>query len=489
MRIAAAVDQHHQGTAMISGRDALGQIVGARRGQQNGLGGMDEKLDELGRALVDIQQRRVEGLKALARVRVGLIDDRELTDALDAAERQVSALLARRDGEVDALKQQIKDAQVARNMLDAEREAQGGRLEDANEALDTAEAATQARLDVDPDYQIQRERAREAERIAMHASEKANASEQEKGDKGVSYRTDPLFMYLWKRGYGTDEYRSQGPIRWLDGKVAGLIGYQDARVNFARLLEIPARLREHANAVAEQAEPEFAKLRALDDAARKADDIPALEQARDAEQQALTAIEKPIVEAESALEALLTRDARFAAGEDEHTRQAVDYLAGELAREELMDLRREALKTPFPDDDQIVNQLLESEQEQRRLSLTLDNFKQTRAKQQQKLDELARLENDFRRQRMDRGDSGFADGAMLAMMLTNFIDGMLDRDALMRVLKEQQRRPQRRADPTFGSGGFGRGTPWGGGGLGGLGGGLGRGGRRSGGGFRTGGGF
>lgn len=474
---------------MISGRDALGRIMGARRDQQGGLAGMDQKLDELGHALVEVQQRRAEDLKALARVRVDLVDEHELTGALDAAERQVSALLARRDREVNALKQQIKDAQAARNALDAEREAQGDRLEEANEALDTAEAATQARLDADPDYQVQRERAREAERIAMHASEKADASEQEKDDKGVSYRTDPLFIYLWKRGYGTDEYRSHGPIRWLDGKVAGLIGYQDARVNFARLLEIPARLREHANAVAEQAEAEFAKLRALDDAARKADGIPALEQARDAEQQALTAIDDRILESEAALEALIAREARFAAGEDDYTRQAVDYLAGELAREELMDLRREAQKTPFPDDDQIVNRLLEAEQEQRRLSFTLDNLKQTRAKQQQKLDELARLERDFRRQRMDRSDSGFADGAMLAMMLTNFIDGMLDRDALMRVLEDQQRRPQRRADPTFGSGGFGRGTPWGGGGLGGLGGGFGRGGRRGGGGFRTGGGF
>jgi hypothetical protein len=80
---------------------------------------------------------------------------------------------------------------------------------------------------------------------------------------------------------------------------------------------------------------------------------------------------------------------------------------------------------------------------------------------------------------------------------------MLDREALMDVLDQQQRQQPRRADPTFGSGGFGRGTPWGGsagglggslgrgrgrlGGGGGFGGGFGSGG--SGGGFRTGGGF
>ena len=90
------------------------------------------------------------------------------------------------------------------------------------------------------------------------------------------------------------------------------------------------------------------------------------------------------------------------------------------------------------------------------------------------------------------------------MMLGQFLEGLLDRRMLWKVLQEQQRYRPRRSDPTFGSGGFRRGTVWGGG-LGdlddlgdlfrgaGRGGGFGgfgrRGGRRGGGGFRTGGGF
>jgi hypothetical protein len=84
------------------------------------------------------------------------------------------------------------------------------------------------------------------------------------------------------------------------------------------------------------------------------------------------------------------------------------------------------------------------------------------------------------------------------MMLGQFLNGMLDRRNLWRILQEQQRYRPQHSDPTFGSGGFGRGTVWGGGigDLGGLGdifggrrgggGGFGGGG---GGGFHTGGGF
>jgi hypothetical protein len=317
----------------------------------------------------------------------------------------------------------------------------------------------------------------------MHAEEKAADSEQEQDAKGAAYRADPLFIYLWNRHFGTPKYDAGGLARWLDGKVARLIGYDDARMNYARLLEIPQRLRDYANAARQQSNDAFAALRALDEAAREADGVLTLEQARDAEQERIEAIDARIGEAEASINDLLEHQARFASGDDDYTRKAVDFLAAELERDDLAELRRAAQATPFPDDDQIVNRLQHAEQERRRLSFTIENLKQTRIKQQQKLEELARLQRDFKRQRMDRTGSGFADGNMVAMMLGNFINGMLDREALMDVLEQQQRQQPQRSNPSFGSGGFGRGTPWGGshGGFGGLRGG----GRISGGGGRV----
>ena len=94
-----------------------------------------------------------------------------------------------------------------------------------------------------------RDRATDAQRKAAHAAEKAERSEEEREEKGVSYREDPLFMYLWTRRYGKPEYRAWGLTRWLDSKVARLIGFADARASYSRLNEIPERLREHAAAL------------------------------------------------------------------------------------------------------------------------------------------------------------------------------------------------------------------------------------------------
>ncbi|MGB5733267.1 MAG: hypothetical protein WBM40_02335, partial [Thiohalocapsa sp.] len=78
---------------MISGRQALAQIVFAEREQQSELSGLDQKLEELGRQLMALEQRRAGDFGSLARVRVDLIDDGTLSGALDAAERQVAAVL------------------------------------------------------------------------------------------------------------------------------------------------------------------------------------------------------------------------------------------------------------------------------------------------------------------------------------------------------------------------------------------------------------
>ena len=78
------------------------------------------------------------------------------------------------------------------------------------------------------------------------AERKAEQAERDLAEKRVPYEADPLFMYLWNRGFGTGAYRASNLVRYFDRKVARLVGYQDARVNYAMLLELPVRIREHA---------------------------------------------------------------------------------------------------------------------------------------------------------------------------------------------------------------------------------------------------
>jgi hypothetical protein len=492
---------------MISGRQTLAsldQAVAEERGKTDTVG---QRVEALSAALVELRKADAQDYRELAKVRVDLLAGGQLVQHIDQAEQQVLALLESREVAAGELTGRIQAVEGARMTLEVERTAQAKEVARAAEAVDKAEARTQARLDADAAYQAQRERAQEAERTAMHAEEKAASSEQEKEQKGKSYRGDPLFMYLWERNYGLPAYKAHPLVRWLDGKVARLIGFADARANYARLNEIPQRLREHAERVEAAAEAEIQALEDLDTRAREADGIPVLEAQLEHQQAKLDAIDERIEGAEAEHQALLAQKTAFASGDDDHTRKAVEYLAAEFQRNDLMELRREALATPFPEDDLIISRMLQRDDERCATEATIQGLKDTLEQHRKRLAELEAVRTEFKRHRYDRPGSAFSDGALIALMLGNFLNGMLDRQTLWKVLQEQQRFRPQHSDPTFGSGGFGQGTVWGGGvgDLGDLGdifghlgrGGLGR--RRGGGGggfgggggggFRTGGGF
>jgi hypothetical protein len=495
---------------MISGQQTLASIDDALQGKRAAIAQIEQEVAGVTAKRAEQQQGQIQDYQALARVRVDVLAGDALARQLDDTERQVTTLLARRREAADALDRQIAETNAAIAALEQERGAQAAKVDVAVKTADEAEARTQARLDADPAYRGQRERAQEAERTARHADEKATRSEEEREQKGESYRNDPLFTYLWERRFGLPEYRAGPLVRWLDGLVARLVGFADARANYARLNEIPERLRVHADGLRAAAEAEFATLQGLDSAAREADGIPALEGELTELQAGVDAIDRRIDEAEARHQQLLDQKAAFAAGEDPQMREAVEYLAGELQREQLVRLRQEAMATPYPDDDLIVGRLLVRDAELKRLEASLRDLKETMQQQGRRLAEIEALRADFKRSRFDRAGSLFGDGSLVALMIANFVNGVLDRRTLWRVLEEQQRYQPQYSDPRFGSGGFGRGTVWGGGlgdilgdlggggvgrGRGGFGGGwggsLGGGGGRSGGGggFRTGGGF
>jgi len=488
---------------MISGRQALGSIDQTLNQAHKQIAEMENGITEATEQLLALRTAQAEDYRDLARVRVERLADPELVEQIDQAEQQVMVLLAERSEAIDGLQQEIVEVQRLQELHEAERRHQAEQLDVAVGDVDEAEAKTQLRLDADPDYRAQRERAERAERQALHAAEKAGRSEDERQQKGEAYRQDSLFTYLWERRYGLPEYESSGLTRWLDGKVARLIGFADARANFSRLNEIPLRLREHADHLRTLADAEFLKLQQLDEAAREADGVPALEARVVHEQGLLDEIDERIRLDEENDLALLDKKTEYALGDDEYTNRAVEFMANEFRRDNLHELRREAFDTPYPEDDLIVSRMMQREDEQEQLASSISALKASREQQQKRLLELESLRTQFKRNRYDRAGSVFNNDSLIGVLLGQFLAGLLDSRMIWKVLQEQHRYRPRRSNPDFGSGGFGRGTVWKGGmgdlgdiidglgrgGFGRRGGGLGGGSSRGGGGFRTGGGF
>jgi hypothetical protein len=490
---------------MISGRQTLDGITRALKEEQARLADVDRRLKAANERILAIDAARAKELAALARVRVGHLA-RGGAATIASSDERVAGMLAARSGDRQALEASLRDAETEAARLEAEREGIADALEAASADLDAAEATTQHRLEGDEAYRAQRERASAAERTARHADEKARASEEERAAKGRAFEADPIFMDLWRRGYGTSRYRAWFLMRLIDRRVARLVGFDANRATYSRLVELPVRLREHAEAVAAAADDEIEALHALDQAARREDGVDALERARVDAAGALERHDAAIAAAEAARREAFERLERMDRGEDDAYGAIVNVLTSELQRADVQALRREALATPYPEDDAIVARLLDLERERAGLAGTVDELKVVADRNRSKVQELEALRREFTARGLSGSGTGFPDGDLVTTMLTQFLRGAATREALWRVLEAQRRTTSQRSNPTFGSGGFGRGSPWGGGswsrptrgtgpfggglggGFGGLGGGAPKsGGMPRGGGFRTGG--
>lgn len=453
---------------MISGREALQDIRQALSQEQQRLRELDSRLKQSNDQLLQLDAQRANELQKLARLRLRFLATGERAASGGDAEGSVVNLLEARNAAYQAVQGRLSELEKERERFEERLAAAADERQRIADEIGRAELATQERLQQDEGYQRQLAAATEADRIAQQAEAKAAQSEAELESKGAAYRADPLFAYLWRRGYGTSAYRPGGGpfaplLRWLDGKVARLIGYADARPNYHRLQELPERLREHAERVRERADAEFEALRRLDVQGRVDDGIPELEERLKQAEQGIEELEAAQAGWTERNQQALDELEAFAQGTDDNYRKAVTLLRDELEEAPLEVLRSEALATPSPDDDVIVARLRDLTREREQLARTAAEMKESAAQHRQRLAELEKLRADFTRAGMDAPNSAFQDERVVSAALSQFLSGLLTAEALWRLLSQQRVFTRTGFDPDFGSGGFGRGTVWGGG--------------------------
>lgn len=432
--------------AMQSGRETLGQI-------ETGLGAIKAEEDRLNAELAEATRRqgslvaeRLEAVKALAAMRVRDAISDGIVNEADNLTSQVATILAARMRTIADLSARHETAQADRARLVTAHAAIGERIGELERRLDQLAVEARKSLGSDPAWRALAEARDELASTAGRAAAKSEEAKRTEAQKGAAYRGDPLFMYLWERGYGTGGYGASGLVAMLDGWVAGLVRYPTARTDFAVLTEIPIRLEAHARALAERAEQARSKVEAME-AARitelaGSDLMGALGKLR-AEQgvlvQRLQAADAEIGEAGVQLKA-------YAEGQDQSFQRAVALHAEFVDKEHPRKLLADALATRTGEDDRLVART-------RDLARDLDQAAELIAARRRDLDrlfrrreELARVAATFRRQRYEDEGSVFSNNPALGDLLRQVLAGAITAAEYWARAKSQQRWQSRPAD-------------------------------------------
>ena len=130
--------------------------------------------------------------------------------------------------------------------------------------------------------------------------------------------------------------------------------------------------------------------------------------------------------------------------------------ATEFQRDSIVSLRHAAQATPSPADDALVQRLAAIETQKIQLEAALAQHQRVLQGQQQRLRELESIRREFKRQHFDDVHATFVDGALLTMLLDQFMGGLLNGENLWRGMQRQYQPRRLHANPLFGSDGFGR---------------------------------
>lgn len=479
---------------MLTGRNALQNINLTLQQLRQQIDESDTQIQQVSDSLLGLRQQQAKKYQDLARIRLDHIISSETVDGLKAAERRVMELLQLREDELSRLSADLERLGNEQLQMEQQRELQADKVAAAARALDERETLIQQQLHQDQAYRAQLERFEAADRIASHAEEKMRDAQENREQKGRSYEEDPLFSYLWSRSYGTRDYAAGPLIRFLDKWVAGLCNYPAARPNYARLLEIPLRLQEHATRQRTLAHQELQALQGLEEGAAERDGIPGLRHAHTQAQRRLDEVDEEIQHLEERHLALAQQKAGYSSGDDARFRQAVDTLAESLQREDVDTLYRYARLTVTAEDDLLISELPVIDQKREQLQQTLLDHKRKHDKYLSRLAGLEQVRRDFKRERFDDIQSGFGNGSTVNMILNQFMQGLVDSADLWNTIRREQQYGRRSPGIPAGRRRVGSSTgtwrfPFPGGGDTGRGRSRGSGSSWSGGGFRTGGGF
>jgi hypothetical protein len=450
---------------MIPGHSALGGIEGALAELRQAENNATRRLDDVNRQAAEAQAAEGDLFRQLAAFRLN--SESGLGGRLNQVATQVRAVLALRLNDRNNLDKRLAEVEARIARIASDREAFAKALTEAEEQRNAVQNEAQVGLAARQDYAATRAAAEQASGVAAEADRKAKLAEDELEAKRKPYESDPLFLYLWKRGYATQDYRAGNVARLLDGWVARLVRYQDARPNYARLTEIPKRLREHANRAAAAAIDAGEQVKAMEKSAFVAVGGDKTDSAIAEQRRRLDELEAARQAAEQQHEALEKEAEAFGRGEDARFQQAVGMLAETLRGEDIDRLYQEARRTPSPEDEAIVGRIQAGRDAQERFSVEVRKTRADLAEISRRRSETSQVATGFRQRRYDADGSVFDNdvvGALLRGLVTGVINGA---DYWSRM--EQGRRWNRRRDDDddWGRGGSWGGGSWGGGSSGG----------------------
>jgi hypothetical protein len=396
-----------------------------------------------------------------------------LVDNLDAGERRALQILEDYRLRVAAIAAQRDTLQSEVARAEAERHTAAAAVESALDEVDRLRAEAEAKVEGTEAWRTAKTERDKAEAIASEAEKKAAASEAELGAKKKPYDDDPLFSYLWRHRFGTAKYTGGRLVRLVDRMVAQFTGYDEIRPNYAALIEIPMRLREHATAKREVVTERQAALAEIARRTLVEAGVEVKEKILAEARHNLAVLDDTVEKKRELLRKIDDSRAALVAGDANPAyNEALATIAAADAEDSLANLYAEARRTPTDADETIVAKLEAIATKMNRTEAEIADLRKRAIELSQRRSEMQEVRERFRRSGYDHPQSTFNNEGNIGNVLGGILEGAVRSGILWDLLRQGHRSLPTRTSSDFGMPGFpmpfptpGRGAndTWGGG--------------------------
>ena len=316
-----------------------------------------QQLAESEHRFQDRVRERSEALLELARTLLPQLD-RDVIESGFAEVRDVLlGILARQELTERRLHEQIERFRASLSGLEQQRETLDARIAEGAERLAELEADAERWLEAHDTFpELSRRAIQEQSRLERN-EERLEEIRREAAEKLPPYEQDEYFRYLWRRQFGTPDYRHRGLIRRIDRWLAHRTDYTRLRTGYEFLARMPALMQVELDRRREEFEQLMAQIDALETEAANTVGLSPVRAAHVEQLESRKELLDRITAEQRGLEIAAREKARFEHDEDRRLDEAQRHLVEHLERTEVVLLEARARETTDSRDDRLVEQL------------------------------------------------------------------------------------------------------------------------------------
>lgn len=464
---------------MKTGKEVLKEIDAVIRTSQERIRDQEDRIGKINTGIHGTQEMLLGAYSELAKYFFPEISIESSQNASGLGFEDVEELYRRKQGEISSL---VEDQEsVRKNISGLER-----KLAELDSQIDTTQGEIEGVVSNITDeltriegYSVKR---KEAEKLSNRVSKDAQTLsdfEAECEDKRAAFERNPIFMYLWNKGF--DEATAPETFLGLDLWAASLIGYGEQSQNYRFLVQMPLEMRDYLGRTNDNLDELVNELDIIEREVETRHRLPESEGRLNSQENSRNNLEDIINKKQRRFEAdsdrlnILRKD-----DNGEYWRRGIQLIEEQLGRESISKLYRRARKTRSTVDDQLVAQIEEYrttiEEAQREIrveSARLDGLRNAHKR-------ITKLQKKFRRSNYDSTRSRIHLDSTDSLINGLYSGELSERHVWSQIDDNYKLKP--RPQSSYSSSSLSSGTGFGGGGFS-SGGGFGGGGFSSGGGF------